>query len=556
MTDGPPHVINGRLVAVVLAYAEMKLGRAAALATFDDALVSSGFSREQALDPRGWVPLAVLERTCDAFEPELGATFVTDAFTWAVPIRIDFSAMSLSALTNPTFMMRRLDRARAFFARHLRYDVTLQGPGRATIRLRYTQGRPTKRHSCSVARGVIQGVPLIFDMPPAELTETECALDGADACTYDVRWRTEPAYAWIGFFLGITVAIIGALVSPSLLWPVAPLVGWVVGREVRMVRLRRYMTMVTEEQRRALAEHERDFQRRYDEIKELNDKLEARVSERTKELTATMAALREGNAELRRTMEEMRVIHGDVLDAGVRSMLGRAVEEFAHELKNPMTTVLANTQFLEESHSRESDLGELGDVARDIRDAVYRMRAVIGWFIELYEKDAAPVACELHDHVQKMAEAMQRQWRGRVEIDTDLLEIVVSARGMQLLQVVDNLLNNAVQAEGTKRVTVRSRRDGNMAMIVVQDDGPGIPEEILPKIFERGFTTKHGRGSGLGLYISRAIAERHGGKLTVSSERGKGASFELMLPVFEQRATASHTQLTAVSREDATGLVK
>ncbi len=556
MTDGPPHVINGRLVAVVVAYAEMKLGRAAALATFEDALAGSGFSREQALDPRGWVPLSVLERTCDAFENELGATFVTDAFTWAVPIRIDFSAMSLSALTNPTFMMRRLDRARTFFARHLRYDVNVEGAGRATIRLLYTDGRPTKRHSCSVARGVIQGVPIIFDMPPAELTETECALDGAEACTYDVRWRTEPAYAWIGFFLGITVAIIGALVSPTPLWATAPLVGWLVGREVRMYRLRRYMTLVTEEQRRVLAEHERDFQRRYEEIKELNDKLEARVAERTQELTATMTMLREGNAELRRTMEEMRVIHGDVLDAGVRSMLGRAVEEFAHELKNPMTTVLANMQFLEESDTTQSDLGELGDVARDIRDAVYRMRAVIGWFIELYEKDSAPVACELHDHVQKMAEAMQRQWRGRVEIDTHLSDIVVSARGMQLLQVVDNLLNNAVQAEGTKRVTVRSSRDGNMAKVVVADDGPGIPAEILPKIFERGFTTKHGRGSGLGLYISRAIAERHGGTLTVSSEPGTGASFELQLPIFEQRAATSHTQLTAVSREDASSQLK
>ncbi len=549
-TSKEPHAVNGRLVAVVIAYAEMKLGRAAVLATFEHALAGSGFTREQALDSRGWVPLSVLERTCDAFERDLGPTYVTDAFTWAVPIRIDFSAMSLSALANPTFMMRRLDRARTFFARHLRYDVAMQGPGRAIIRLEYTNGRPEKLHSCSVARGVIQGVPLLFDMPPADLTETACVTRGADACVYDVRWRTEPAYAWIGLFLGFTAAIIGALVMPTWLWTLAPVAGWLIGREVRMQRLRRYMTKVTEEQRRVLSEHERDFQRRYDEIKDLNDKLEARVAERTKELTATMTALREGNAELRRTIEEMRVIHSDVLDAGVRSMLGRAVEEVAHELRSPMTTVLANTQFLEDGGSRQSDLGELGDVARDIRDAVYRMRAVIGWFIELYEKDSAPVACDLSEHVKKMAVAMQRQWRGRVEIETHLSSVTVSARGMQLLQVMENLLNNAVQADGTTHVTVRSNSDGTVAKIVVQDDGPGIPEEILPKIFERGFTTKHGRGSGLGLYISRAIAERHGGNLTALSEPGKGASFELTLPVFQQRA-ASQTQLAAAARDDA-----
>jgi signal transduction histidine kinase len=545
-----PHDVNARIVATMLAYGEMRLGREAALALFDGALEGSGFTPEQATDTRGWVPVSIAERVGDAFATRLGPTFISDAITWAVPIRVDFSAMSLSALANATFLYRRLDRARTFYARHVRYEVDVRGPGRARVEMRYREGLPRKKHSCRVGFGTLRGVPLLFDMPPAEVDEIACYAEGADSCVYDVRWRTEPAYAWLGFTAGLTIAIVGALAYQSPLWLLAPVVGFLLGRELRSYRLRQYMTKLSEEHRRALGEAERDFQRRYDEIKELNDKLEARVAERTKELTATLTALREGNAELRRTIEEMRVIHGDVLDAGVRSMLGRAVEEFAHELKNPMTTVLANMQFLEESDSGQSDLGELGDVARDIRDAVYRMRAVIGWFIELYEQDSAPVACGLHEHVQKMAEAMQRQWRGRVEIETDLGEVTVAARGMQLLQVMENLLNNAAQADGTKRVTVRSRRDGTMARIVVQDDGRGIPAEILPKIFERGFTTKEGRGSGLGLFISRAIAERHGGKLIASSEPGKGASFELTLPLFEQRASASKTQLAAVPREE------
>jgi len=79
---GELHAINGRLVSVVVAYAEMKLGRARASATFEAALASSGFTCEQALDARGWVPLTVFERTCDAFTADLGPTFVTDAFTW------------------------------------------------------------------------------------------------------------------------------------------------------------------------------------------------------------------------------------------------------------------------------------------------------------------------------------------------------------------------------------------------------------------------------------------------------------------------------------------
>ena len=543
-----PDVLNGRLIATLLAFAEMKLGRETALGMFDAALKGTGVTREHAVDPRGWVPLSVLERVGDAFAPKLGDTFITDAFTWAVPIRIDWSAMSLSALTTPTFMMKRLDRARAFFAKHLHYEVEVTGPGRAHIKLKYAQGQPRRKHSCRVARGVIHGVPMIFDMPPAELTETACYAEGHDACVYEVRFRTEPAYAWIGFFTGLSIATVGLLLYPTIDWLISPVLGWIVGREVRSYRLRQYMTRVSEEHRRALADYERDFARRYDEIKELNDKLEQRVDARTRELSSAMAALREGNTELRRTMDEMGAIHADVLDAGVRSMLGRAVEEFAHELKNPMTTVLANMQFLEETGTQGSDVGELGLVARDIRDAVYRMRAVIGWFIELYETDTAEVACPLHEHVQKMTLALGRQWRERVEITCQTEDLTISARGMQLMQVLENLLTNAAQAEGTKRVLVRGYREDRKAKITVEDDGKGIPAEILPRIFERGFTTKQGRGSGLGLFISRAIVERHGGTLTAFSEPGKGARFELTLPLHENKPASSQVQLTAVAR--------
>ena len=547
-TPSEPDVLNGRLIATLLAFAEMKLGRETALSMFDTALKGSGVTREHAVDPRGWVPLAVLERVGDAFAPKLGETFITDAFTWAVPIRIDWSAMSLSALTNPTFMMRRLDRARAFFAKHLHYEVDITGPGRARIKLIYAEGQPRRKHSCRVARGVIHGVPMIFDMPPAELTETACYAEGHDACSYEVRFRTEPAYAWIGFSVGLSIAAIGLLLYPTINWLTAPVLGWIIGRETRSYRLRQYMTRVSEEHRRALADNERDFARRYDEIKELNDKLEQRVEARTRELTSAMAALREGNSELRRTIDEMGAIHADVLDAGVRSMLGRAVEEFAHELKNPMTTVLANMQFLEESGGPGSDVGELGLVAHDIRDAVYRMRAVIGWFIELYETNTEEIASPIHEHVQKMTLALGRQWRDRVEITCQMDELVISARGMQLMQVIENLLTNAAQAEGTKTVRVHGYREDRKAKITVTDDGAGIPKDILPRIFERGFTTKQGRGSGLGLFISRAIVERHGGSLIAFSEPGKGAIFELTLPLYENKPASSQVQLTPIAR--------
>jgi signal transduction histidine kinase len=105
----------------------------------------------------------------------------------------------------------------------------------------------------------------------------------------------------------------------------------------------------------------------------------------------------------------------------------------------------------------------------------------------------------------------------------------------QLHQVFMNLLTNAAQAirlsgkGGQIRITTMPR--GESVIIAVADDGPGIPEPLLPRIFDPFFTTKDvGEGSGLGLSIVHGIIERHGGSISVASEVGKGTTFTVVLP--------------------------
>ena len=113
----------------------------------------------------------------------------------------------------------------------------------------------------------------------------------------------------------------------------------------------------------------------------------------------------------------------------------------------------------------------------------------------------------------------------------------------QLQQVFINLLNNAEQGlasrEGERRITIRSRPVADDLHVTVTDTGPGIAPEHLPHIFNPFYTTKaRGVGTGLGLSISFGIVRDHGGTLSVQSEPGRGATFEVLLPITAAPSTS------------------
>ena len=105
-------------------------------------------------------------------------------------------------------------------------------------------------------------------------------------------------------------------------------------------------------------------------------------------------------------------------------------------------------------------------------------------------------------------------------------------------QVLMNLILNAIQATrdgGT--ITIRTRAHDENCEVIVEDTGCGIPAHVLPHIFDPFFTTKGtGEGTGLGLSVSLGIVERHGGRILVDSEVGKGSVFTVCLPLTHERS--------------------
>ncbi len=141
---------------------------------------------------------------------------------------------------------------------------------------------------------------------------------------------------------------------------------------------------------------------------------------------------------------------------------------------------------------------------------------------------------DLRQCLESTLAVMESELRTRIQVTLDMEDLPeVPCYAAQLGQVFMNLLLNAAQALGDSgTITITGREVGPEIVLTFTDSGPGIPEDVLPKIFNPFFTTKPvGSGTGLGLYISyKIITEQHHGRIFAFSEKGHGATFTVALP--------------------------
>jgi len=228
---------------------------------------------------------------------------------------------------------------------------------------------------------------------------------------------------------------------------------------------------------------------------------------------------------------EQQIIQSERLAA-----MGQMIGGFAHELNNPLTSILGLSELLQEEDSTEpvrKHLVMLQQQARRAADIVQNLM--------YFSRPPAPGKSRIN-----LSELMQRTLAlhsyslRKNNITVDFLPEGslpwVSGDPHQLMQVFLNLILNAEQAirEVRDRGTLRVRLGSSESSVTAnfQDDGPGIAPEILPNIFDPFYTTRRpGRGTGLGLSVCRAILREHGGNVEAASGPGGGAVFTVTLPV-------------------------
>jgi PAS domain S-box-containing protein len=228
---------------------------------------------------------------------------------------------------------------------------------------------------------------------------------------------------------------------------------------------------------------------------------------------------------------EQQIIQSERLAA-----MGQMIGGFAHELNNPLTSILGMSELLQEGEAPESVRKQMVVLQQQARRA-----AEIVQNLMYFSRPPAPgkTPIDLGELVQRTLHLHAYSLR-KSNITVDFLKEtsvpVVSGDAHQLMQVFLNLILNSEQAmrevrdRGTLRIRIEKQEKS--VSVIFQDDGPGISPDILPNIFDPFYTTKRpGRGTGLGLSISKAILREHKGNVEATSGPIGGAVFTVTLPV-------------------------
>lgn len=259
---------------------------------------------------------------------------------------------------------------------------------------------------------------------------------------------------------------------------------------------------------------------------------------------------------LQARLEELQQAQQHIIQSEKLAAIGQLISGIAHELNNPLTSIVLYAQMMQR---RLSDAATKRDLEMTVKESLRASKIVRGLLDFARQRPPEMQPINLNDVLRSATELASYELRTHgVELSLDLSpDIPVTlADAHQLQQVFVNLLNNAWQAISSEKQnghvwicselisptrTTDTRASDRKIRITIRDDGPGILPEELPRVFDPFFTTKpEGAGTGLGLSICHGIISKHGGSIQVDSEVQAGSTFVIELPV-----APSDTTLTA-----------
>jgi two-component system sensor histidine kinase ChvG len=214
--------------------------------------------------------------------------------------------------------------------------------------------------------------------------------------------------------------------------------------------------------------------------------------------------------------------------------------DVSHEFKNPLASIRMATEMLAQvdapaERSRFLRVAE-SEIAR-MENLLSQVREITMIDTEIQKEE--PTSIDINALLQRIVEGFQMREHDRVVFELQMGHGLQPVRASEdrMLQVFENLLDNAVSfTPNGKRIVVTSRREDGTIVVRIADEGPGIPDENLGRIFDRFFTYRPDhppthRHTGLGLSIVKAIVEGYGGNVTAANDVRGGAVFEVRIPV-------------------------
>ncbi|MHB8171637.1 MAG: two-component system sensor histidine kinase NtrB [Thermincolia bacterium] len=213
------------------------------------------------------------------------------------------------------------------------------------------------------------------------------------------------------------------------------------------------------------------------------------------------------------------------------AVVGQLSAGLAHEIRNPLTSIRGFIQLLQNKHKEGMDR----EYIEIIMSELDRVNNLVKEFLML-AKPAEPKQdlLSIHQLIKETVIFMEGEAiLYEVDIKSDVPEDLplVSLDSEQMKQVLINIIHNAIEAIGSKgNIEIKGVNCPKKISLIIRDDGPGIPENLLSKIFNPFVTTK-AEGTGLGLAVTKRIVESHGGTIEVESQIGSGTVFIIEIPV-------------------------
>jgi len=249
------------------------------------------------------------------------------------------------------------------------------------------------------------------------------------------------------------------------------------------------------------------------------------------EAYARQAALVLDRVALRAAGEQSKLV------AESERLSNALLNSISHELRTPLAAITSATGALAESQPKDGGMDR--KMVAEIQEAATRLNRLVGNLLDVTRLDSGHVRprldwCDVGDLVQTTVHSLERELAGR-EVKVELAEKIPLARLDYTLmqQALSNLLLNAVvHTPPGSPVLVQARHENSQLILSVADNGPGLPPESLPRIFDKFFRAPAAPagGSGLGLAIVKGFVEAHGGQISAANRPGGGAVFTIRVP--------------------------